>query len=188
MLPLLVSAFVGGFLCACLIGSVVGYLIYRHKVLRYHFDVVDSHKLYRSGILTNHALRYIVRKYKIRHVVNLLEADVAAMPKFARQRAIIEKHHAISISLPLSVPPQAAQVTRFMALCDDPKNHPILVHCKQGVCRTGMLVAVYQRHNFDADNATIFANLPTYKHNFPPARYATYRDFILHYEPPAGAA
>jgi tyrosine-protein phosphatase SIW14 len=32
----------------------------------------------------------------------------------------------------------------FLAICDDPANHPILVHCKAGLHRTGLLTAVYR--------------------------------------------
>ena len=35
-------------------------------------------------------------------------------------------------------------IERFLEIMDDPANHPVLVHCKAGLHRTGCLIAVYR--------------------------------------------
>src|SRR5262249_28612621 len=60
-------------------------------------------------------------------------------------------HHARYILLePDLVPPsrvpalQPQVLAPFFKLFDDPNNYPILLHCKAGLHRTGVLVAVYR--------------------------------------------
>ena len=38
--------------------------------------------------------------------------------------------------------PQA--IDRFLAIMDDPANHPVLIHCRAGLHRTGVMAAVYR--------------------------------------------
>lgn len=40
--------------------------------------------------------------------------------------------------------PTEATIDRFLELMDDPKNHPVFVHCFHGADRTGLLVATYR--------------------------------------------
>ena len=35
-------------------------------------------------------------------------------------------------------------IDRFLEIMRDPKNHPVLIHCKAGLHRTGVLTAVYR--------------------------------------------
>ncbi len=39
---------------------------------------------------------------------------------------------------------QAKSIDEFLKLLDDPKAYPILLHCKAGLHRTGLLTAVYR--------------------------------------------
>ncbi|MGI9311079.1 MAG: fused DSP-PTPase phosphatase/NAD kinase-like protein [bacterium] len=71
------------------------------------------------------------------------------------------------------------QVRQFLDLCDHRANHPILLHCKQGVLRTGILVAAYQRHYHNMDNRTIYDSMPRFGHDFESERYRAFREFIL---------
>ena len=53
------------------------------------------------------------------------------------------------------------QLQRFLSIVQDPTKQPVLVHCAQGVRRTGMMVAAYQRSvlNYSADQAKPAADL-----------------------------
>jgi len=64
---------------------------------------------------------------------------------------------------------------------DNRANHPILIHCKQGVLRTGLAVAIYQKHYLKMDNQTILEKMPDFGHNFRSPRYQNFRRFILSY-------
>jgi protein tyrosine/serine phosphatase len=35
-------------------------------------------------------------------------------------------------------------IDKFLAVMDDPKNYPVLIHCRAGLHRTGVLAAVYR--------------------------------------------
>jgi protein tyrosine/serine phosphatase len=37
-----------------------------------------------------------------------------------------------------------AAIDRFLALIDDKSNHPVLIHCRAGLHRTGVMTAVYR--------------------------------------------
>jgi protein tyrosine/serine phosphatase len=39
---------------------------------------------------------------------------------------------------------QPPVVDEFLALLDDEKNYPVLIHCKAGLHRTGRLTAIYR--------------------------------------------
>ena len=43
--------------------------------------------------------------------------------------------------VPLDRPPA---IDRFLALMDDPETYPVLLHCRAGLHRTGVMVAVYR--------------------------------------------
>ncbi len=47
------------------------------------------------------------------------------------------------------------EVIEFLKIVADPKNHPVLVHCKHGADRTGMMCAVYRMVvcGWDAEDA-----------------------------------
>jgi protein tyrosine/serine phosphatase len=50
-------------------------------------------------------------------------------------------------------------IDQFLALMDDPSNHPVLLHCKAGLHRTGVLTAVYRMEYDGWDSAAALAEL-----------------------------
>ncbi len=44
---------------------------------------------------------------------------------------------------------------RFLTILRDPANHPLLVHCRNGVDRTGYMLGIYRidEHGWSADRA-----------------------------------
>lgn len=48
------------------------------------------------------------------------------------------------IPIPDMTAPTAAQADEFLRFVTDPKNQPTLIHCSEGIGRTGVLVAVYR--------------------------------------------
>jgi protein tyrosine/serine phosphatase len=41
-------------------------------------------------------------------------------------------------------PERPKAIDQFLTVMDDPKNYPVLIHCKAGLHRTGVMVAVYR--------------------------------------------
>jgi tyrosine-protein phosphatase SIW14 len=115
-----------------------------------NFHVVDAGKLYRSAQLDVDGLKHVVREYGIRTIVDLRDGQQAldrAEESWATATGI--KH--------VRIPPRAwwcddgrwpvpAEIglAEFRQVMDDPRNHPVLVHCWGGVHRTGLYCAVYR--------------------------------------------
>jgi len=122
--------------------------IYRTSVFRItkNFDVVDEGKLYRSAQLTTSELEETVRQYHIKTVISLRgspgrtdyyepEADTAARLKL----------NFVPIPMSDNYYPLESEMKEVFGVFQDPKNYPILIHCRVGTDRTGMIAALYQR-------------------------------------------
>jgi protein-tyrosine phosphatase len=93
--------------------------------------------LHRSSVLDRERLEEEVEERGIRTIVNLAQA-CAADETVARERGLGYEWMESS-----QVPPPE-HVDRFLALMDDPRNHPVLLHCEHGSGRTGVMVAIYR--------------------------------------------
>lgn len=140
---------------------VVGgpYLYYRYsytygKRLR---PVVDG-KVYRSGCMTADGLAAAIKARHIRTVFNLMEElpdpilsqgylDLSPI----REAEVCEQNGAkmVNLTVDLIAPnrlgrDQPAAIKTFLERMDDPASYPVLIHCKAGLHRTGIMVAVYR--------------------------------------------
>lgn len=114
--------------------------------------------LYRSGQLNAEGLADAVKRLGIRTVINLRDEApdpevqnsffdwrttseselckrlgvryVFILPDLVQRRQIATKH--------------PVAIDRFVKILDDPTSYPILVHCRAGLNRTGVMVAVYR--------------------------------------------
>jgi protein tyrosine phosphatase (PTP) superfamily phosphohydrolase (DUF442 family) len=115
----------------------------------YHLKTVEPGVLYRDGVQSMREFRNAVRKVEPKTVVMLVdEKEVAdpAKPQFAweveylRQKGVRVEH----IPVKLGGYPTSDDVRRFLDVATKNENQPVLVHCAQGVRRTGMMVAAYE--------------------------------------------
>lgn len=121
--------------------------------------VVTPGKFYRCGQLTASGLREAIDLYKIKLVINLQYEDVdPALPEwyFSLHSEISESKLCEQLGvryffLNFDLPPRDRAVTEqpqvigeFQKLLDDPNSYPVLLHCKAGLHRTGLLTAVYR--------------------------------------------
>jgi protein-tyrosine phosphatase len=94
---------------------------------------------------------------KPKTVVSLVDDSENAREPFAEESALCEENGAdlVRIAVPLGGWPTSEQVREFLQIAGDPSRQPVLVHCAQGVRRTGMMVAAYQESvmKFDRDQA-----------------------------------
>ena len=123
--------------------------------------VVADGKLYRCGQLPAAGFREAFGRYGIRTVVNIREEDrdpllpadwlsqwlgrkgTATEAEVCRAAGV--KYVQIDggvIDCPADGRPAA--VDDFLRVCDDPANWPVLIHCKAGRDRTGLMAAIWR--------------------------------------------
>lgn len=139
--------------------GVAPYVYYRAGYTNYkRLRQVTPGVLYRSGQMTVEGFRDAVKRYGIRTVVNLQNeySDPEVWLSFSDRRTIRESELCRQLGVryvhiaPDLIDRQLVGVRRpeaidqFLAVMDDPANHPVLVHCRAGLHRTGCLVAVYR--------------------------------------------
>jgi protein-tyrosine phosphatase len=148
LLGILVLAFVAG---------VYGYFRFAygyHKRLR----TVEPGRFYRSGQMTAAGFTDTVRQLGIRMIINVqddypdpdlqlhfLTSDTIKESELCRQLGVQYVWLAPDLQ-PRDTPggPRPKAIADFLALMDDPANYPVLLHCKAGLHRTGVLTAVWR--------------------------------------------
>ncbi len=114
--------------------------------------------LYRSGALTADGLRDAIHRYGLRTVINLQDEDAdPSLPQHllggirVKERELCEQYGVRYVFLAPDllprrrVPAERPQsIDRFLEIMRDPKNHPVLIHCRAGLHRTGVMTAVYR--------------------------------------------
>jgi protein tyrosine phosphatase (PTP) superfamily phosphohydrolase (DUF442 family) len=125
-----------------------------HKRLR---QVVPG-RVYRSGQMTARGFADAVARYHIRTVLNVqddypdpdLDLDfwgggTVKERELCRRLGVRYVHLAPDLVPPRRVPPERpAAIEQFLAVLDDPSSYPVLIHCRAGLHRTGVLSAVYR--------------------------------------------
>jgi protein tyrosine/serine phosphatase len=114
--------------------------------------------LYRSGQLSADGFTAAVLRLGIRTVVNAQDdvPDPDVIANWLDRQTIKESElcrqlgvHYIQLAPDLisrrQVPQQRpAAIDRFLEIMDDPVNYPVLLHCRAGLHRTGVLCAVFR--------------------------------------------
>ena len=124
--------------------------IWRAKFETYHLAAVQEGVLYRDGNRGMREFEHAVEKVKPKTVVALIDDKELADPKkpmFAQEFKYLEQKgvKVERIVMKLGGWPTSDQIKQFLDIVQKPENQPVLVHCAQGVRRTGMLAAAYQQ-------------------------------------------
>jgi protein tyrosine/serine phosphatase len=108
----------------------------------YNFAEVAEERVYRSSQPSPYFLRRLVQDEGIRTLVNLRGRTPGWESAFAAEHGL----RLFSFDMSASKPPTEPEITRFLAIVRDPENHPVLIHCRNGVDRTGYMVALFRVH------------------------------------------
>lgn len=100
-----------------------------------------SEKLYRSGQPREGGLTRL-RELGINTIINLRGTSARTKAEEAEARALGFNYY--NVALPNWGRPQETRVARILELIAAPENGRVLIHCKEGVDRTGMIVALYR--------------------------------------------
>ncbi|MFZ3229788.1 MAG: tyrosine-protein phosphatase [Pseudobdellovibrio sp.] len=130
-----------------LFAALAGY-IYRTSVFRItkNFDTVDAGRLYRSAQLTTDELTEVIQKFNIKTVVSL-RGSPAASDYYEKESDTLDrlKTRFVPIAMSDRYYPLESEMKDVFSVFEDPNKYPILIHCRVGTDRTGMVSALYQR-------------------------------------------
>lgn len=127
----------------------VAAFVFFFVIQTYHLETVQDGVLYRDGNRGMREFQNAIEQVRPKTVVSLLDDDEMADPENVMFRDEVELLAAENIRL-VRIPvklggwPTESDIEEFLALVQNPANQPVLIHCAQGVRRTGMMVAAYQ--------------------------------------------
>jgi protein tyrosine/serine phosphatase len=157
----------GPIIIAILILGAVIWWVYREYFDTYHLVTVRSGVLYRDGVRTLHEFELAARKTHVKTVVSLVDDNEIRKSPFTDEMAYCQANGIEVIRLPVILGgwPEGDQVKQFLAIANDPARQPVLVHCAQGVRRTGMMVAAYERSVLGFSKEQALAAMLTFGHS-----------------------
>lgn len=161
---------------------------YRDRYVQFkRFRVVADGILYRSGQMTAEGLDEVISRYGIRTVINLQNEEPDPLlengqteSQFCRQRGVRYRFIAPDLIPRQCVPDDRPMaIDEFLSVMNDPRNHPVLLHCRAGLHRTGVLAAVYR---MEYDGWTARQALEELKANgFGDSKAIASNDYIMQY-------
>lgn len=110
-----------------------------------NFDEVNAGVLYRSGQPKAENWDVLVRQYRIRTVISLRE-NRPGEEWWKQEDAACGRLGLKMVHIPMETRgrPTEQEWGLFYQTVTDPANWPVLVHCKEGSSRTGVMVAGYR--------------------------------------------
>ncbi len=152
----------------------------------YHFEAVTPDVLYRSG---NDGLRKFataVHRSGAKSIVDLIDDQELADPnkkQFQQEIDFAKQAHVDLVRVPVTLGgwPTTDDVRAFLDVVTDKTRQPVIVHCAQGVRRTGMMVAAYQMSVLGYDKTKAAAAIESFGHS--DRTVADVKKFIEIYNP-----
>lgn len=147
--------------------AAAGWWIFWTYFDTYHLETVKAGVLYRDGVRGLHQFDLAARKTHVRTVVSLVDDREINQSPFTDEMAYCRANgiEVIRVPVPLGGWPRGDQISRFLAIAGDPARQPVLVHCAQGVRRTGMMVAAYQLSVLKLDKEQALAAIKSFGHS-----------------------
>lgn len=131
---MLVAIAVVLFLPILWIGGSYAYEVLLNK----NFGIVVEGEIYRSSQPDENLLHQMKKDYEIKTIIVLTKRIKDFEQEFAEANTI----NIIHIPMKASREPSEEDVEKFLATVRNPDNFPILIHCRAGADRTGLLVAI----------------------------------------------
>ena len=168
-----------------LAAGVVAYWQHHHG---YHFAVVQENVLYRDGFKSEAQFSTTLENVRPHTVVSLIDAKELADPtksRFTQEEEMCSSRKIELDRIPVTLGgwPTSDDIQKFLKIVTDEKNQPVLVHCAQGVRRTGFFVAAYQESVMGYDKAKAEDSILNFGHS--ETTIEQIRRFIEGYDPKA---
>ncbi len=147
---------------ACVVAVAGIYYAVNYNIKADNFGVVEEGKIYRCGQLDEESLKEITEKYKIKTILSLRGRP----PQFERNFATANNLKVFSFWMSARTAPNDEDLEKCLAILNDPENQPILVHCRGGADRTGLMIAL-QRVLYEGWNLSDAEAELSYHRNLP---------------------
>ncbi len=181
-----IPAWLHGLLGACVLLGLLAYGAYwvDQSWPWQHFRTVENGVFYRSAQLGEDDLVDCIEGYRIKTVINLRSAIERARGGdwYAQEMRAIGRtgiRH-VDVPLPEGLPPTPEQVTRLLAVMDDPASRPVLIHCEKGTIRSAAVEGLFRREYLHESGAEAFARIETWGRDLE-ADYPGIAAFIKQY-------
>ena len=135
-----------------------GVIYIKWRSFDHRFTEIDPGRMFRSAAMPPEELIGKCREYGIKTVVDLRKEQEEGVPL---ERDALMRNGIRHVSLPMKQVPEQGIVSAYLALMDDPGTYPVLIHCKHGIGRTGVMSAIYRMEyqRWDNERARREANL-----------------------------
>lgn len=147
----------------------VGSWFYLYVFDTYHYSEVSPGVLYRDGVRNMRQFHLALTKSRAQMIVTLVDEEEAKKSPFTDEWDYIarSKVRALPIPIKLGGYPTTKDVNTFLDVVASSreKKRPVLVHCAQGIRRTGMMVAAYQMSVMGWDKQRAKDNIKAYGHS-----------------------
>ncbi len=146
---------------------LAGLYVWMYSFQTYHFGVVEPLVLYRDGLRTVREFQTGAADAKAKSVVCLLDRTEREKEPFSFEEDFCRRSKIRFIWVPVKLGgwPTQADVKEFLGTVENKKRQPVLVHCAQGVRRTGMMVAAYQMSVLKWDKDRTKKEILTFGHS-----------------------
>lgn len=128
----------------------------------YNFREIEKGKLYRSSQPDEKFLSYLKYFYNIRTIVSLRNRIDGTEVDFVNKKEISLVHIPLTPLLNLN----KEKTFTFLKLFQEEKNFPILLHCRRGKDRTGIMTAIFRLYCQNWPEKEIFREINEKKVNF----------------------
>lgn len=139
-------------------------------VQTYHLATVQEGVLVRDGNRGLREFETAIRKSGAKSVVSLIDDQELAdpqKPQFAQEMEFCKQQGVKVVRIPVKLGgwPTSEDVRKFLEVVQDKQNQPVLVHCAQGVRRTGMMVAAFQESVLGWDDGKARSAMLSFGHS-----------------------
>jgi protein tyrosine phosphatase (PTP) superfamily phosphohydrolase (DUF442 family) len=126
----------------CMSG-IIAFFPFGYREIQGNFYAVSEGVVYRSSQLENAALEHRIRQYKIKSILNLRGEHKEShwyQEEVRIARAFGVRHY--DYAIPGTREVSDSDIDQILAIVRDAPK-PLLIHCKEGADRTGLIAALY---------------------------------------------
>lgn len=133
----------------------------------YHFAEIQPGVLYREGMRSPAQFLRSCQRAKIKTVISLVSPEEIGNERFAPALAACRERgiKTLQVAIPLGGWPTSENVQAFLKLAEEAANQPVLVHCREGVRRTGMMSSAFRLSAMGMTKEQAKAAIETFGHS-----------------------